>query len=185
MEYVLAYKMVGIFDNNCNCLVFFTQVNLNIKWKKIVEEIESLRQLAAFEKKQRLTMEAEKAGEGGSDKEVEVRKYEKKKKDPSPSAKEVWEDYPEFNPLEFIPEDDLLNYVRGDELLYTEPWWKMNSVSLYVLHGYGFAGFGFGFLSLFICLTALLLYMAHSGNVPLRGLEIPLILVFQGLKSLF
>ena len=156
MKYVLAYKMVGIFDNNCNCLVFFTQVNLNIKWKKIVEEIESLRELAAFEKKQ-LTVEA---GEGGSDKEVEVRKYEKKKKkDPSPSAKEVWEDYPEFNPLEFIPEDDLLNYVRGDELLYTEPWWKMNSVSLYVLHGYGF-----GFLCLFICLTALLLYMAHSGN---------------------
>ena len=51
-----------------------------MKWKKIVEEIESLRQLAAFEKKQRLTVEAEKAGEGGSDKEVEVRKYEKKKR---------------------------------------------------------------------------------------------------------
>ena len=76
MKYVLAYKMVGIFDNNCNCLVFFTQVSLNIKWKKIAEEIESLRELAAFEKKQ-LTVEA---GEGGSDKEVKVKKYEKKKR---------------------------------------------------------------------------------------------------------
>ena len=74
--------------------------------------------------------------------------------------KEVWEDYPEFSPLEFLSEDDVLNYVRGDELLYTEPWWKMNSVSLYVLHGYGFARFGFGLLCLFICLTVLLLYMA-------------------------
>ncbi|KAK3225928.1 hypothetical protein Dsin_005790 [Dipteronia sinensis] len=73
--------------------------------------------------------EAEKAVEGGlSDKEV--KKYAKKKKnDPSPSlpAVKVWEHYPEFSPLSFQPDDDVLSYVRGSELFYTEPWWIVKS----------------------------------------------------------
>ena len=60
-------------------------MHLNIKWNKIVEEIESVRQLEEFENKERKRLETEIARDGGSDKEV--RKYEKKKKkDPSPPA---------------------------------------------------------------------------------------------------
>ena len=46
-----------------------------------------------------------------------------KKKDPPPVV-EVWEEYPEFNPLEFQPDADWLETVSGHDLLYTDPWWK-------------------------------------------------------------
>ena len=100
-----------------------------------MEEIETQRQLQEFEKKDRRREEAKKAREDGSDKEVIKQCVKKKKKGPPPLAvcekKEVWEDYPEFIPLEFHPDNDFLHYVRGHELLYNEPWWKMNSVSLF------------------------------------------------------
>ena len=54
----------------------------------------------------------------------------KKKKDPPPLVVEVLEEYPEFNPLEFEPDTDWLQVVSGHELLYADPWWKMDSVSM-------------------------------------------------------
>ena len=139
------FKMVGFLYNKVG--FFFTQRQLNIQWDKIVVEIRTQRELKEFEQEDRIRQEeAGKAGEDGSDKEVIQQCVKKKKKGPSPPAvcetKEVWEDYPEFNPLAFHPDNDLLHYVRGSDLLYNEPWWKMNSVSLYVLHEYGFGGFG-------------------------------------------
>ena len=53
-----------------------------------------------------------------------------KKKDPPPPVVQVWEEYPEFNPLEFEPDTDWLQVVSGHELLYADPWWKMDSVSM-------------------------------------------------------
>ncbi|KAK2657369.1 hypothetical protein Ddye_010421 [Dipteronia dyeriana] len=40
---------------------------------------------------------------------------------------EVWDEYPEFVPLEFEPEEHFCTYVRGDDSLY-EPWWTMELV---------------------------------------------------------
>ena len=51
-----------------------------------MEEIESVRQLQEFEKKERIREEAEMAGEDGLDKEVRKQCMKKKKKGPSPPA---------------------------------------------------------------------------------------------------
>ncbi|KAK0577665.1 hypothetical protein LWI29_036764 [Acer saccharum] len=60
----------------------------------------------------------------------EVKKNKKKKKDVTPTtpAVPIWEEYPEFDPLSFQPDDDTLNYVSGSDLLYPQPWWTMESV---------------------------------------------------------
>ncbi|KAK3221410.1 hypothetical protein Dsin_008435 [Dipteronia sinensis] len=47
---------------------------------------------------------------------------------PTPQVLEVWDEYPEFLPLEFEPEEHFCTYVRGDDSLYNVPWWTMESV---------------------------------------------------------
>ncbi|KAK3184936.1 hypothetical protein Dsin_032222 [Dipteronia sinensis] len=47
---------------------------------------------------------------------------------PTPKGLEVWDEYPEFLPLEFEPEEHFCTYVRGDDSLYNVPWWTMESV---------------------------------------------------------
>ncbi|KAK3206748.1 hypothetical protein Dsin_020794 [Dipteronia sinensis] len=79
--------------------------------------------LKEFEKKESKRLEDKPVVEGGL-KDKEIKKNSKKKKNdrsPSPPAVQIWEDYPEFSPLSFQPDDDILNYVRGNELFYTEP----------------------------------------------------------------
>ena len=93
-----------------------------------MEEMDSVRAIQEVE-----MSEQEKGNEG---KVKEIRKKDSKttrvnkKKDPPPPAVEVWEEYPEFDPLEFQPPSDWLQTVAGHELLYSDPWWKMDSVSM-------------------------------------------------------
>ncbi|KAK1592740.1 hypothetical protein Q3G72_029571 [Acer saccharum] len=56
------------------------------------------------------------------------KKRVKKTSDPSPKAVNVWEDYPEFVPLNYQPSSDILRHVTGYQLLYPQPWWQLDSV---------------------------------------------------------
>ena len=61
-------------------------------------------------------------------KQKEVKKSTKKNKDLTPTLDvAIWEEY---DPISFQPDDDTLDYVSGSELLYTQPWWTMESVHL-------------------------------------------------------
>ncbi|KAK3198416.1 hypothetical protein Dsin_021831 [Dipteronia sinensis] len=99
-------------------------MNLKRRWDIQMEEMEALREIQEFERNHH---------EGGNEgKDEETRKKESKtkgnkKKDPPPVVA-VWEEYPKFNPLEFEPDTDWLEHVSGHELLYTDSWWKMDSV---------------------------------------------------------
>ncbi|KAK3225643.1 hypothetical protein Dsin_005505 [Dipteronia sinensis] len=99
-------------------------MNLKRRWDIQMEEMEALREIQEFERNHH---------EGGNEgKDEETRKKESKtkgnkKKDPPPVVT-VWEEYLEFNPIEFEPDTDWLEHVSGHELLYTDPWWKMDSV---------------------------------------------------------
>ena len=57
------------------------------------------------------------------------KKKVKKTSDPSPKAVNVWEEYPEFLPLNYQPSSDILRHVTGHQLLYPQPWWQLDSVS--------------------------------------------------------
>ncbi|KAK0584835.1 hypothetical protein LWI29_019465 [Acer saccharum] len=56
------------------------------------------------------------------------KKRVKKTSDPSLKAVNVWEDYPEFVPLNYQPSSDILRHVTGHQLLYPQPWWQLDSV---------------------------------------------------------
>jgi len=91
---------------------------LKLKWEGVKKLLESERlknnNPAGFEQKEL---------------KKNTKKNTKNKKDLTPSAP-IWEQYPEFDPLSFQPDDDTLNYVSGSDLLYPQPWWTMESVSM-------------------------------------------------------
>ncbi|KAK3212340.1 hypothetical protein Dsin_017046 [Dipteronia sinensis] len=74
------------------------QTNLNIKWAIEIDTLDAMRNIAKFEKAK------------------EERRQQKKT------------DYPEFVPLNYQPSADILRHVTGHDLLYPEPWWRMDSV---------------------------------------------------------
>ena len=62
-----------------------------------------------------------------------VKTRAKKKMIETPLDVDVWEEYPEFNVLEFVPSAELISYVEGHDATYEDPWWKFESVSMLFL----------------------------------------------------
>lgn len=107
---------------------------MNLKWKSVKRLLDSERSLQKFEAAEKDRLEQEKNDPAGlKQKEVKnitKKKMKKKEEIDLTPAVPIWEEYPEYDPLSFQPDEDALDYVSGCELLYIEPWWTMESVSL-------------------------------------------------------
>ena len=105
---------------------------MKLKWEAVKQLLESERELKKFEATDLERIEHLKNNNPVGLEQKEVKKNTKKKKDLTPTtpAVPIWEEYPEFDPLSFQPDDDTLNYVSGSDLLYPQPWWTMESVSM-------------------------------------------------------
>ncbi|KAK3222303.1 hypothetical protein Dsin_009328 [Dipteronia sinensis] len=107
------------------------ETHVNLKWKAVKRLLDSERSLQKFEAAEKDILEQEKNDLAGL-KQKEVKNINKKKMkkkeeiDLIPAVK-IWEEYPEYDPLSFQPDEDALDYVSGSELLYIEPWWTMES----------------------------------------------------------
>ncbi|KAK0584930.1 hypothetical protein LWI29_021031 [Acer saccharum] len=103
---------------------FFTSIN--IKWQTEMKSLDSLREKA---KSLKDDWERSNPKETTSPQQKKDRKKRvKKSSDASPKAVNVWEEYPEFVPLDYQPSSDVLRHITGHELLYPQPWWQLDSV---------------------------------------------------------
>ena len=92
--------------------------------------LDKLREIAQFEKGEQGRTEQEETSSSPSPQQKKKgKKRGKKISDPSPKSVNVWEDYPEFVPLDYQPSPDILRHVTGHDLLYPQPWWQLDSVS--------------------------------------------------------
>ncbi|KAK0604576.1 hypothetical protein LWI29_017069 [Acer saccharum] len=97
-----------------------SKVQLKNAWSIEMERIQIERDV---EEVVRATMETE-------NEVIHGRPKGRKKILPAPQVLEVWDKYPEFLPLDFEPEEHFLPFVRGDDSLYNQPWWTMESAGL-------------------------------------------------------
>ncbi|KAK3225521.1 hypothetical protein Dsin_005383 [Dipteronia sinensis] len=103
--------------------------NLNIKWAIEMDTLEAMRKIEKFEQAEKERLQQTETGSPHSPQQKKDRKKKNKKiSDPPLHGVNVWEDYPEFVPLNYQPSPDILRHVTGHDLLYPQPWWEMDSV---------------------------------------------------------
>ena len=91
--------------------------------------LDRLREIAECEKDEQERTQPKESSSHPSPEQKKGRNNRVKKVSVLPKAVKVWEDYPEFVPLDYQPSPDVLRHVTGHELLYPQPWWQMDSVS--------------------------------------------------------
>ncbi|KAK3230052.1 hypothetical protein Dsin_001933 [Dipteronia sinensis] len=105
-------------------------MNLKRRWDIQMEEMEALREIQEFERNHH---EGRNEGKDEETRKKEGKTKGNKKKDPPPVVA-VWEEYPEFNPLEFEPDTDCYScgvfMMKYAELILSGvklPWLKQFS----------------------------------------------------------
>ncbi|KAK1554269.1 hypothetical protein Q3G72_009943 [Acer saccharum] len=106
------------------------ETSISKMWAEEMKLLDKQRDIARFEKKdQERSQPIESNSLPSSQGKKDQKKRVKKTSDPSPKAVNVWENYPEFVPLNYQPSSDILRHVTGHQLLYPQPWWQLDSVS--------------------------------------------------------
>ncbi|KAK0600589.1 hypothetical protein LWI29_016410 [Acer saccharum] len=109
---------------------FFTSISK--MWADEMKLLDTQRDIARFEKEEQERSQPIESNSPPSPPSPQGKKDRKKRvkktSDPSPKAVNVWEDYPEFVPLNYQPSSDILRHVTGHQLLYPQPWWQLDSV---------------------------------------------------------
>jgi hypothetical protein len=99
-------------------------------WADEMKLLDTLRHKARVEKEHQERIEPKETNSPPSPEGKKAQKKRvKKTSDPAPKAVNVWEEYPEFLPLNYHPSSDILRHITGHGLLYPQPWWQLDSVS--------------------------------------------------------
>lgn len=105
-------------------------MSISKQWADEMKLLDSLRVIDHFQKEEQERSQAKETDSPPSPEGKKDRKKKgKKASDTSQKAVNVWEEYPEFLPLNYQPSPDILRHVEGHELLYPQPWWQLDSVS--------------------------------------------------------
>ena len=105
-------------------------MSISKQWADEMKLLDSSRVLYNFQKEDQERSQAFESNCPPSPQRKKDRKKKVKKgSNPSPKAVNIWEEYPEFIPLNYQPSPDILRHVTGHDLLYPQPWWQLDSVS--------------------------------------------------------
>ena len=133
IQYVKQYlKMCFcMFMKKCSWYcIFWWQPSISKMWADEMKLLDTQRDIAReLKEDQERSQPIETNSPPSPQAKKDRKKKVKKTSDPSPKAVNVWEEYPEFLPLNYQPSSDILRHVTGSQLLYPQPWWQLDSVS--------------------------------------------------------